>query len=294
MANVLIHIGYRKAASTFIKDFFINHPQLHFQHNGIAGFNSTKDIATYTEADKTAYFVFSDNFTYYRGNKPIKTKENIEQYQINSAKTLYEIFPHSKILIITRAPHSSILSAYYESIKNGYHLNSEERLHLPIAKSNLIGHYNYTFLISLYYKTFGKNNVIVIPYELLQDEPDKFLRYLEDELKLEHHAISMSPVNQSLTANENYWYLQFSRFVFSLCSSFGKTGLYFYKRYIIWMGKNRLKKKKLKYLVKFLTFFKGKKSETIMIPEELLSEIKRNNTLLKELPLFEKYLHLYC
>lgn len=294
MANVLIHIGYRKAASTFVRELFINHPQLHFKHTGIAGFNNTLELVSLSDSEKKSYYVLSDNYTFYRGKNPPKTKENIQNYQVNACKILKNIFPNAKILIITRSAKSSILSGYFELIKNGHHLSSKELLSQKESKSNLEGHLDYNFLVSLYIKTFGEKSVIVLPYELLKESPDIFLNHIEKELGLNHFSLPLSSINPSLTPNENYWYLMFSKFIFACCKPFGSIGEYFYNNYIKWMGKKRLYKKRLKYIVNILTILFGKKEENVELPDELIEELKAKATIFRTIPIYEKYLHLYC
>jgi hypothetical protein len=296
MARVLIHIGYRKAASTFIKDWLTNHPNLLYNNFRIGGFSNTYELVksvNQTRNNQISYYTISDNFTLYRNSAKQKNKENIQSYQLQSCKLLRQLFTDAKILIITRAPETAIVSEYNELLKNGNHFSSEELLKMDLSKSYFSGIYDYNFLINLYYEHFGRKNVIVLPYELLKDNPTKFISHIEDSLQLAHFEYIKEPINRGLSPNDKYWYLKISKFIFALCRPFGKAGQKVYDQYRKWLGYKSDRKNKLKSLVWLLTLLNGKQKEKIEIPQDLLKILKEKATILNEIEVYHPYANQY-
>jgi len=296
MANILIHIGYRKAASTFIKEYFKAHDQLYFYNNKILGFNNTFEICKFIDNNEflnIKYFATSYNFTLYN-DYSIKTKEKIHDYQYSACNLLYNIFPNAKILIITRAPESLILSEYIEAIKNGGYNNFNELIQNKTTISYLEGILDYNFTINLYSNTFGKNNVIVIPFELLQKNQSLFIKYLENKLNILNIDFKLSHINPSLTKNQAYWLLKISKLIHFVLIRFGKLGKFLYANYTYWLGKNSFKNRKFYILIKILTLLFGSKKENIKIPNDIIFNLKKHTTELKNINIFNNFIHLYC
>ncbi len=297
MAKVLIHIGYRKAASTFIKNWFTNHPQLHYENRKIAGFSKTTALLSFIGNNNPAdiqYYILSDNFTLFRGEKPEKTKLNIQNYQKQSCDLLYSLFPNAKILIITRAPKSAILSEYNESIKNGGHLTFNELSLLPETHSYFEAILDYNFTINLYYRKFGLDNVIVLPYELLADNPESFINYLEQSMNIKHVPVTSTSLNPSLSPNDSYWLLKISKIFYLFSRPFGKIGKKLYYSYCKWLEKRNSQKRKLFILIKILSSIFGYKKENIILSEELVNSYKISSEIFQNLTVYKKYLNLYC
>ena len=55
--------------------------------------------------------------------------------------------------------------------------------------------------------------MIVLPFELLRDAPDRFLDHLEDRLGLDHVPFSRGPANVGASSYELAWYPTFTRLI---------------------------------------------------------------------------------
>jgi hypothetical protein len=66
--------------------------------------------------------------------------------------------------------------------------------------------WNYDFLVGLYRRAFGGGKVIVLPYELLRDDPSAFLREIARRLELSEIGPPPGRPNRSLTPIELAWY----------------------------------------------------------------------------------------
>jgi hypothetical protein len=221
MTGHLIHIGFAKAASKFLQNWFAQHPQLAYAHGGVAGFRTVYAIAREEASGRTRplYCVTS-----YEGlATPHTSAEQIEvdydamqrnsmqDAQIRVCDLLASLFPNAHILIVTRGFRSMMLSSYSQYVRSGG-LKSLADL---CASTDLAGDgrspLNYDFIIGLYRRAFGVAKVIVLPYELLRDDPAAFLGEITRRLGLSAVGVPPGRPNPSLTPTELAWYPRLGR-----------------------------------------------------------------------------------
>ncbi len=136
----LIHIGYPKAGSSFLRAWFAQHPKLFYQDGGIAGFSDIYELVragASKESNKYDYFVTSSeaiavtnvfagipntNF----GFKNQKFNQQGDTHKL--CMTLHGLFPNSKILFITRGFEAFAKSSYSQYIRSGGIHSKEELL----------------------------------------------------------------------------------------------------------------------------------------------------------------------
>jgi hypothetical protein len=99
-----------------------------------------------------------------------------------------------------------IMSSYSQYVRSGGS-NSLEEL---IGNAHSENPWNYDRLIGMYRQRFGCGRVTVLPWELLRDRPDEFVRQIEQRFGLDHQPPPPQRVNSSLTASEMRWYPKFS------------------------------------------------------------------------------------
>ena len=88
-------------------------------------------------------------------------------------------FPNGKVLIVIREQKSMLYSAYSQYIKGGGSYSIKEYLFPKTKKVKGLFKFNYLeyhHLIEYYYKYFGKNNVLVLPYEMMKEDQERFLQ----------------------------------------------------------------------------------------------------------------------
>lgn len=89
----------------------------------------------------------------------------------------------SKVLIVVREQASAAYSNYVQFIRSGGVLGGNEYINnqhfggRPGMNSN---YYRYDLLVSHYVKNFGKNNVLVMPYELMKNNSEDFYARIND------------------------------------------------------------------------------------------------------------------
>ena len=123
---------------------------------------------------------------------------------------LAELFPNARILLVTRGFRSMIRSVYAEWVRRGLDLEIAEfceRMAETIGGDLL----DYDHLISLYQRAFGADRVLILPYELLRDDPAAFIGELESWLGLDHFPPDPERVNAAISAQELYWFPRISR-----------------------------------------------------------------------------------
>lgn len=215
MSRHLIHIGYPKTGSTFLQKWFASHPRLAFRESGLAGFRDVytlaHDIVTsgqpairVTSSERLS----SPNANQADGLEDYASKVAMRDMQAEVCRTLAAVFSNAMILIVTRGFRGMILSSYSQYVRTGGEAD------LPGFFATLADHpWDYDAVIAMYVRAFGAENVIVMPYELLRDDSDAFLRELSARLQLEPVLASRERVNVTLTPAELYWYPRFTRLV---------------------------------------------------------------------------------
>ncbi|VVM73171.1 hypothetical protein PS664_01900 [Pseudomonas fluorescens] len=185
----LIHIGLPKSASTYIQAAALQRGdvqvlQWHNYAQNIIHAASLEvylrgpggsSIAPHQPRTDAPVFVSSEELCGW-APRPVTTIE-IQAYQSLVATALKHELPDAKVLIVTRSPLSFVDSYYNQAVKEGASENPRvfaERWHAMLLEL-----LNYTRLYDLYASQFGASNVLVIPVELLRDQPDRFYDMIE-------------------------------------------------------------------------------------------------------------------
>lgn len=219
MARHLIHIGYPKTGSTFLQHWFKFHPQLAYQPGRFGG---SDDIYTFVasafeEAERPWRITSSEAISVpnpHRGVPPGHRTDHqpwpkVGLAQRRACEMLADLFPNAYILIVTRGFRSMALSGYSQYVRIGGNYSLEDTLRRPYLGTF---EWNYDELIRLYRAAFP-DRVIVMPYELLAEDSDAFLRILAERMDIQHHEFRRERVNPSLSPVELRWYPRFARVV---------------------------------------------------------------------------------
>lgn len=234
MDRLLVHIGFHKTGSTWLQNHLF-----HSDSNSFISLSSNSNGPS-TLAEKFIYdeqgyllspFETNEKNIHQSLNSILSEKSVQEQnsfYAISHerlsgnphssgfdasiiARRLYEVFPKAKILIVIREQKSWILSNYFQYLaKGGTHslpkyLNTTYDGKRPGFSPC---HICYHHIISFYYKTFGKNNVLVLPFEMFRSEKVIFIEKIESFL---NHKIQLDKSDFNIYSNKkgnhfiNYW-----------------------------------------------------------------------------------------
>lgn len=304
MRKNLIHIGYAKAGSTFLKKWFSVHPQLQYEESGIGGFTDVYRIIDWSARNienLPKYYVTSGEslgagWTNHYGSLVLaikkgnyNTENKVVETQTKVCHTLFEIFPKSKIVIITRGFESALLSSYSEFIKAGGDLILSE--YLKMLDQVLLQWLDIDFIYTIYAETFGEENIIMLPFELLKESQDDFIRLLEGKLEIDHVEIDFGVQNPSFTQVEMILYRKIARsFLLPLDNILPQKIMgYIYSRY----SSHVVRPNRLKKIVLWLDKLFKPTIEGLEIPDEYLMQFINNASCLLKFPLYEKYLSEY-
>ncbi len=191
MADLVIHIGYPKAGSSWLQEIVFNSPDFGFasvpRHDisldfGVPGpfeFNPKATHARYepllAQAEREGrVLVLSQEFL--AGNGYLNGGVDAREY----ADRLKAVFPHARILIVIREQSSFLLSFYKMDVCfNGGFFGLEEFLEPKwnfSRRSQFLPRYvKYDGLISHYFDLFGRQNVLVLLFELLCQQTSDFV-----------------------------------------------------------------------------------------------------------------------
>lgn len=298
MAQHLIHVGYPKAGSTFLQAWFERHPALRYKPGGLGGFHNVYELARPSDA-AYAYYVTSfeglctphesagDVRLDFGGAEP-ERPERVKENQAGVCALLKALYPGSRVLVVTRGFKGMILSGYSQYVRMGgrLHLDGMCRKLAAAAQEDAHYYYDFDYLLRLYGEAFGEENLIVLPYELLRDDQDKFLAVLEGKLGLEHAEVRLGRVNASLSPEELYWYPLISRAVSSAASRLGPAR--FRKIYRWYVG--RTLDNRLSPLIKLLGRLRpGRRITEADFPADVLHHFEGLATRLADDPLYAPY-----
>jgi hypothetical protein len=214
----LIHIGYPKTGSTFLQHWFQANPQLAYRIDGLAGFGSVAYIVRQaaTGPRRVSYRVTSEEGLSMPRSHPWQPPSlDLAEAQAEVCRILAELFPNARILLVARGFRSMIRSVYAEWVRRGLDLGLSEFC-ARMAETTGGDLLDYDHLISLYRRAFGADRLLILPYELLRDDPTAFVRELETWLGLEHFPPEPARVNPAISSHELYWFPRIARVARSL------------------------------------------------------------------------------
>lgn len=292
MANVLLHVGYPKAGSTFLQTWFKEHPEIYFQPKNIAqGFYNAWQLADDVQQRGKVWdnFVLTcedlmlwqgrPNWYGLTGSEPY----DYRAFQEHICKNLYALFPGAKVLLITRGYSTVFDSVYAQYISMGGVQSCETFMRVNEKMFTTFFDYNYS--VELYRSVFGASNVVLLPFELLKEDPDKFQSLLENLLSLRHRFnFPATKENSAMNRACLNAYYRTSRLVYHLLKPFpGNLQTKWYLKYCE-VIRAKVPHPALEFLAPYLR-------ETIRLSgtEKIISVMKGKADVLGSEPLYQSY-----
>jgi len=189
----LVHIGYHKTGTTWLQNYVFNNREF-----GFVSPMPTKDmmdlIILPNALDFSPALSEAEIIRFLRSPDigdlvPVFSNERFSGHPHSGgydsktmADRLRALFPAARILICIREQRKVILSCYNQYIKKGgaisisSYLNVSDRTRVPLFDFR---HFMYHRLIHYYQAIFGRDRVLVLPYELFnQDSADYVSRII--------------------------------------------------------------------------------------------------------------------
>lgn len=216
MKTTLIHIGFPKSGSTFLQKYFSYHPELHYDQTFFREYRKSGKLPT--ELDELSnccnHLILSEEqLSVWGGGIRINGNSfrdfGIKKHQEYIAKQLSVQFPEGKILMVVRGFDTLFHSLYSQYISVGGIMDWNQFKNAD--HSAFVQFYDYDFVISLYEKYFGKNKLLVLPYELLKKDAQLFLQKIESFSQINPVYFENVQVNQSMSSKEIKDFLKVSR-----------------------------------------------------------------------------------
>lgn len=246
----LIHIGFAKAGSTALQAWFSAQPQLVHASNGVGGVYTAEELASQVsdaQSNGAVWVVTSSEYFVAPAGSDEDPDDPADGGTLDARRRgvchrLQITFGDAMILIVTRGFRAMMASGYSQTIREGATWTIDELLSLASRLHELqpVHYYDYDATVRLYADAFGEENVIVLPYELLRDDPRAFIGRLEQRLGLQP-SVHLPPwVNESLSGPELYWYPRLTRLLTSLARRLGPLGPAIFAGYRRRIGSPRL------------------------------------------------------
>jgi len=194
----------------------------------ISGFQRSADFArySYTRNEEARYFVLSEEeLACWSGpNQDLSSFErsyDVSVFQTNLVKTLKDFYPNPRILIVTRGFKAMVQSLYAQYANVGSRVGFLDFIESKNGQT-LVELLNYDKVINQYIEAFGAERVIILPYELMRDDPKKFLDVLCQKLDVPVEDFPHQKINNSQDTAKLEDSIQLSRLVFKLLAITGK------------------------------------------------------------------------
>ncbi|MEO1711759.1 MAG: sulfotransferase domain-containing protein [Bacteroidota bacterium] len=194
MQQPVIHIGYNKTGSTWLQEEVFPKQALGFQ--SFLTIEDRENIYRSTVRQHAMTFDPAPILNYYqqalekhKGEElvPIFSNERLsgdphsQGYDTKElADRLHRMWPEARIIIVIREQKSMLLSTYKQYIRAGGPRSLRSYFSPPERGSRRVpmfafDYFAYDSLIRYYQSLFGKERVLVLPYEQLRKEPQAFV-----------------------------------------------------------------------------------------------------------------------
>jgi hypothetical protein len=190
---LLIHIGYHKTGTSFLQKYLFNAETIGFCSPYDGHFIKDQLVLPHPfvfNPQKARQTLLPDLRIPMQHNLvPVLSHERFVgalnssgRDSIPLAQRLAVCFPEARILMVIREQSSMLFSSYNQYVRSGgTHTLRRYLKALGIDKNygdvgefDLI-RFNYDYLIQIYYDLFGREKVLVLPYELFRDQPQEFV-----------------------------------------------------------------------------------------------------------------------
>jgi hypothetical protein len=295
MPGHLIHVGFAKAGSTALGAWFEAHPAVAYAPNGLGGFYHAFDLAAaaardpdpprwhVTSAEAFTSPRISDHPSLRGAGEPSRTGSLVESRE-RVCRLLRDLFPGATILIVTRGFRAMAQSAYSQYVKSGGPLSAAELY--ARGEHDPREYLDYDAVVELYEDAFGAENVIVLPYELMRDDPATFAGAVESRLGLPGGAPPIPARNVALTPAALVWQRRLSAAVAGAARALpGRAGRLLFAAYVALVRGDRLRVP-IELVERLVP---GSRAEDLAVPVEVLERLRGRAASLAGRPFYDRY-----
>lgn len=212
LPGLLVHIGYHKTGSTWLQERIFREPLGYYSPwDRRLAFSTFILVNPLTFSSAEAYDIYREGIeeAYQRSLVPVISQEALSGNRSrplytakSTADHLHQTFPEAKIFVAVREQISMVASWYKHHVMAGNRLGIDEYLAAPEAGFDPmfpLDHLEYHNLIGYYQKLFGRERVLVLPYEQLRDSGPSFVSSI-------NRFVGLDPVSEVPEEVENRGY----------------------------------------------------------------------------------------
>ena len=203
-SDVLVHIGLHKTATSWLQENLFTRMELGFYGPAESRKRRAlvKNVGHFLVADESGHLINEwefdaravraslASFEAREGLWPVVSYERLSGHPLSNGfdrqmicHRIKAVFPKARILICIREQRAIILSNYVQYLRNGGWNTPEAFLnHRPDGRqpTTTLKFWEYHTLVSMYYNVFGRDSVLVLPYELFAREPHAYIRQISN------------------------------------------------------------------------------------------------------------------
>lgn len=195
-SEVLVHVGLPKTGTTWLQDHVFANPKLGFwgpAQDEDTPKQQTKSFGRLLYLDASKRLIAEDDFdasaireqlegvTVPDGLVPVVSNERLSGHALSNAfdravlaRRIKDVFPQARIFVTIREQRSMMLSSYFQYLKYGGWRSLDGFLNPPCdgrLPALQLDVWNYDRLAQLYYSLFGRERVLILPYEMFVRDP---------------------------------------------------------------------------------------------------------------------------
>jgi len=199
-SDLLVHVGLPKTGTTWLQDHVFANRALGFwgpAQDEDTPKKQTKTFGRLLYLDAQKRLIGEDDFDAAAirdqlanvivpdGLVPVISNERLSGHVLSNAfdrpmlaRRIKDVFPQTRIFLTIREQRSMILSSYFQYLKYGGwnslggFLNPPCDGRLPAMQLDV---WNYDRLAQLYYSLFGRERVLILPYEMFVRDPAEYV-----------------------------------------------------------------------------------------------------------------------
>lgn len=297
----LIHIGFPKAASTFLQHWFDRHPEIAYRPGGLAGMHTVYDLVEAVLDQDSRYrcrvtsderlvapeaerMVLARAERWRTDSDPADHSDGTQGFEA-VAHLLQKMFPDASILIVSRGFDDFFKSAFSQVTKEGVPISSDVFAATVADDTTGIMSLDYDEIIALYEQLFP-GRVLVLPYEMLVENRHAFLGRIEEMLGVSPFDPGEVRLNTSLSGEQLYWYPRIAKCIH-------RIPVRPIRRALGWLHVAMISRGAWKPVLLALRLFFGKRSAGVEASAELIEKLSANARKMVEREEFARFRHCY-
>lgn len=188
---LLVHIGYHKTATSFLQGRVFSDRRLFSQPWGAQSVEAVEAFILEHPEKFNPVDIRQDFFQKAKGQEARASVISHEAlsgqpiggryYADRVVDRIHRTFPEARIIIGVREQKSLLVSLYYQYIRMGGFESIENFIHPLVDRKGFrpkvrFDHFEYDLMLSLYRRFWSKNDILILPIEVLQESQERYVQ----------------------------------------------------------------------------------------------------------------------